>query len=68
MKHVWLGVLAWVLALPLSACAEDGGDEGNDNGPAQCGEVTCGSNEYCCDASCGLCVENEVACNMTCAE
>ena len=33
-----------------------------------CGPVTCGVAEYCCDAACGLCLEEEVACTETCPE
>lgn len=35
-------------------------------GGAKCGEATCGDGQYCCDASCGLCIEAQVACEFTC--
>jgi hypothetical protein len=33
---------------------------------APCGEVNCRQGEYCCDAACGLCIEAQVACILTC--
>ncbi len=52
------------LALTLGACGDDE-DTTEVLVDAQCGDVECGSGGYCCDAACGLCVEMEVACNMT---
>jgi hypothetical protein len=66
MKQVWLGLVA--VALLVTACGDDEGDGGSGPVDAECGDVTCASGEYCCDAACGLCVEMEVACNMTCEE
>ncbi len=66
MKHVWLGLMAVCAATLLTACGDDEAGNGDGSGPAVCGDVTCGADEYCCDASCGLCVEMDVACNMTC--
>ncbi len=63
MKWLWLVVAG--AALATVACAEDGG-EGDEGVAAKCGAVTCSTDEYCCDAACGLCVEMDVACNMTC--
>jgi hypothetical protein len=31
-----------------------------------CGASMCAGDEYCCDSSCGLCVEQNVACTETC--
>ncbi|MSP23923.1 MAG: hypothetical protein EXR75_01920 [Myxococcales bacterium] len=33
-----------------------------------CGPVTCGEAEYCCDATCGLCLGEEIACTETCPD
>lgn len=57
--------LAFV-GLMLAAC--EGEVDAGEAGGAPCGPVTCGATEYCCDAACGLCVAEEVACTATCAE
>lgn len=63
----WLGMIALCMTMAVAACGDDA-DEGQEAVEAQCGDVTCATDEYCCDAACGLCVENDVACNMTCEE
>lgn len=60
----WQGILGLLLmALWGVACGSDT-EEVNDG--AVCGEATCGPNQYCCDSSCGLCIEAQVACEFTC--
>ena len=64
MKSVLFG-LGCVVALVLGGC----GDEvvTADEGPAvPCGEATCEASEYCCDAACGLCMPEGIACTETC--
>jgi hypothetical protein len=56
-----------VLAVATASCGDDGTDVPPPPG-AKCGPVDCRADEYCCDASCGLCIEQEVACVETCAE
>jgi hypothetical protein len=45
-------------------CAD--GESGDEGPGAPCGEVNCSGTEYCCDAACGLCVDEGVACTETC--
>ncbi len=53
--------------LMLAGGASEVDTTGTGDGAA-CGEgVTCGSEEYCCDPTCGLCVAAEVAGTETCA-
>lgn len=66
MKLLWLNATLVCLALVLAACGDDDAGEGEQLVGAVCGDVTCATDEYCCDAACGLCVEMDVACNMTC--
>jgi hypothetical protein len=66
MRHLaWFALVAGLIAGSAGGCAGSE-DETQDVAAAQCGPTTCATNEYCCDAKCGLCVEMEVACNMTC--
>ena len=48
----------------LWGCAD--GESGDEGPGAPCGEVNCSGSEYCCDAACGLCVDEGVACTETC--
>jgi hypothetical protein len=50
---------------PLGCGDEVSGTSGTEAG-AKCGSATCGANEYCCDAACGLCMPAGVACTETC--
>lgn len=67
MRRVrWIVGLA-VLGLLGAGC--EGDVEGGETAVGvPCGPVTCGTEEYCCDAACGLCVAEEVACSATCAD
>lgn len=60
--------LSWLVALVLVSlgCAGEVDEDEAEGAGAACGEVTCSSAEYCCDARCGLCVEMEVACTEMC--
>jgi hypothetical protein len=64
MKKLILG-LGLVMGIVLGGCAEEvvGASEG---GAVPCGSETCSDSEYCCDASCGLCVAEGLACTETC--
>jgi hypothetical protein len=63
----WVSVVAVAFGCLLaSACA--GEVDTNAGPPAACGPVSCSGAEYCCDATCGLCVADEVACTAKCGE
>jgi hypothetical protein len=64
MKYLWLAAVS--IAALVTACAGSETDDTGNDTAAACGPATCATDEYCCDAKCGLCVEMEVACNMTC--
>ena len=66
-RQRWLLGLGWLVALALSACGGSTEDE-SANVSVPCGSATCSASEYCCDASCGMCVEEGVACTETCGE
>jgi hypothetical protein len=59
----WM-VLVWLACVFGCGDDETGTGEGS---PAPCGPVSCTGTEYCCDAACGLCVPEGVACTDTCA-
>jgi hypothetical protein len=54
----------WLMAVAVAACASQTDDEQITG--ALCGPAVCGDAEYCCDARCGLCVPQEIACRDTC--
>jgi hypothetical protein len=60
------GLLCFLGLLCLGCGSEV--DSANLAAGAKCGAVTCAGDEYCCDADCGLCVEQGVACTELCAE
>ncbi len=62
MKYMLTVVLA-LMSLSVAGCSED---EDVDEGVTQCGPAICSATQYCCDAACGLCIEQLVACTETC--
>jgi hypothetical protein len=64
--------VAWVFGLAFAGLLGVGCEGDVEGGEVSvgipCGPVECASTEYCCDASCGLCVAEEVACSDTCGE
>ena len=59
--------MSWMLIVALCACGDSVVSEGNE-AQAKCGAVSCGVNEYCCDAACGLCIAEGVACTTSCGD
>ena len=55
-----------LVAAGVAACASRV-DSSEVGAGAKCGDATCADSEYCCDAKCGLCVPQEVACHDSCA-
>lgn len=57
-------VLVFAVLLLTGVACDGDGDEGLLGPP--CGETDCAAGQYCCDASCGLCVEEAVVCPDAC--
>ncbi len=65
MRAARFVVLAMMFAATLAACEEDVVVPVHSKA-AKCGPKNCAADEYCCDATCGICAEQGIACTQTC--